>query len=171
MIFVPSRIPFMHFSILSLCSSLPSVFALLTFDSSLPGIKYSWALYIARNAASSSKPSRNFQSFIALARSAKHFRALRFKSESRDERNGVAVELCCFPRKVGTFEFYYVFGGVVFAQLSHNCRQNSCIAFDLASISSDQIISQKICTEIDSFAFAKENEINILNDTTRKLLV
>lgn len=78
----------------------------------------------ARNAASFSKPSRDFESFIALARPAKHFRALRFESKSRDECNGVAVELCCFPRETGTFAFYYVFGGAsVSAQLSRNCQQ------------------------------------------------
>lgn len=41
----------------------------------------------ARNVTSSSKPSRDLESFIALARPAKHFRAL-LRTESRDECSG-----------------------------------------------------------------------------------
>lgn len=112
---------------------------------------------VARNAASSSKPSRDFESFIALAQPAKHFRALRFESESRDECNRVAVELCCFPRETGTFAFYYVFGGAsVSAQLSRN-RQQTLASLSLSRqsrhpIESQRFASEKIHTEIDSFA-------------------
>lgn len=126
MILVPSCIPSISLFLVSVPSAV-GFRTLLTFDSPLPGIKYSWASYIALlrgTLASSSKPSRDFESFIALARPAKHFRALRFESKSRDECNGVAVELCCFPRAAETFAFYYVFGSAsVSAQLSRNCQQ------------------------------------------------
>lgn len=138
---------------------------LLTFDSPLPGIKYSWAT--AQNAASSPEPSRDFESFIALARPAKHFWALRFESESRDECSGIAVELCCFPRETGTFAIYYVFGAAsVSAQLSRNCQQTLAslsISRQSHPIESRRFASKKIHTEIDSFELAKGNDvINIL---------
>lgn len=152
---------------------------LLTFDSPLPGIKYSWAPYTALlrgTLASSSKPSRDFESFIALARPAKHFRALRFESESRDECNGVAVELCCFPRATETFAFYYVFGSAsVSAQLSRNCHRKLSRRFrsrvNLVRSKSRRVASKKIRTEIDFFCTRKGKRRNQhFHDTTRKLL-
>lgn len=58
-----------------------------------------------RNATSSSKPSRDFESFIALARSAKHFRALHFKRNPETNAAESLLDFAAFAEKLELSRF------------------------------------------------------------------
>lgn len=148
----------------SLVPSAVGFRTLLTFDSPLPGIKYSWALYTALLRGTLHRP-RNPQeiSKVLLPWPSLRNTFERYASNRNPETNATEslLNFAVFLEKPKLLAFYYVFGGAsVSAQLSRNCQQTLAslsISRQFYPIESRYFATTKIHTEIDSFALAKEN--------------
>lgn len=130
---------------------------LLTFDSPLPGIKYSWALYtpLRETLHRPRNPQEISKVLLPWPGLRNTFeRHARIGIQRRMQRSRCWT-LLFSSGETGTFAFYYVFGGAsVSPQLSRNCQRTLAslsVSRQSHSIESRRFASKKIRAEIDFF--------------------
>jgi len=151
---------------------------LLTFDSPLPGIKYSWALYTAllRGTLHPRNPQEISKVLLPWPSLRNTFE--RYASNRNPETNATEslLNFAVFLKKPKLLAFYYVFGGTsVSAQLSRNCRKSKLLHRFRSLVNfirSNLVVSHRwkfmwkliLCTRKGKWCNQHSN------DTTRKLL-